>query len=63
VSTAFRENRFNEVTGKFEAGYPDVQLDDLRVDTAANPTRQNPGRITFTYGKRLINSGYYPKTG
>jgi hypothetical protein len=63
VRTAFRDGRFNNFTGKFDAGYPDVQLDDLLVDVAANPSRAEPGRIHFTYGKRLISSGYYPKTG
>jgi hypothetical protein len=62
-STAQREGRFNGVTGKYDAGYPDVQLDDLNVDIAANPTRANPGRIHFAQGKRLISTSYYPKTG
>lgn len=61
--TAFREGRFNTFTGKYDAGYPDVQLDDLRVDVAANPSRQEPGRIHFAHGKRLISTGYIPKTG
>lgn len=62
-ATAQRDGRFNGVTGKYDAGYPDVQLDDLNVDIAANPTRENPGRIHFAHGKRLISTSYYPKTG
>lgn len=63
VSTAMRENRFNEVSGKFEPGYPDVQLDNLLLDVAASPTRNNPGRIHFAHGRRLISTSYRPKTG
>jgi hypothetical protein len=61
--TAFREGRFNMFTGKYNVGYPDVQLDDLGVDIAAVPSRLNPGRLHYTYSKRIVSTGYESKTG
>lgn len=62
-TTAERGGRFNHVTGKFDPGYPDVQTDDLGVDTAAVPSRENPGKLHYAHGKRLISTSYYPKNG
>lgn len=62
-TTAQRDGRFNGFTGKYDAGYPDTQLDDLGLDIAATPTRENPGRIHYIQGKRLVSSSYEKKTG
>lgn len=61
LTTAIRENRYNEFTGEFDAGYPQVSLDTfynisaddtstLPVDEAANPTRENPGELVYKDG-------------
>jgi hypothetical protein len=50
LTTALRENKWNEVTGVWESGYPVNAVDTLVADAAANPTREVPGSLNFLYG-------------
>lgn len=60
---AMESGHYNYFTGKYDAGYPDVQRDSLGLDIAANPSRSNPGKILFAYSKRLISTNYHSKNG
>jgi hypothetical protein len=74
LTTAIRENKWNEFSGEFDAGYPQVSLDTfyniaaddtstLPIDDAANPTRLNPGELVYKDGSpNPINNTYKPKT-
>jgi hypothetical protein len=62
-STAFREDKYNVYTGKFESGYPAVQADDFGSDAAANVTRQNPGSLVFNKQSGSSSVNYPSKTG
>lgn len=50
LTTALRANKWNEVTGVWESGYPVNATDTLATDTAATPTREVPGSLNFLYG-------------
>jgi hypothetical protein len=63
LTTAIRENKWNEYSGKFDTGFPEVSEDvfykidtngivigDEPIDKAANPTRQVPGQLTYVAG-------------
>ena len=64
LTTAIRENRYNEFTGQFEAGYPQVAVDSFNSDSAANPSRTNPGKLTYkTSSASPVNDSYKEKTG
>lgn len=71
LTTAIRDNRWNEYSGKFDPGYPEVQNDvfySIRdggiladiVDDAANPSRTNPGDLTYMQGNPNPVSSDYP---
>lgn len=62
-STAFRDNKYNIYTGKFELGYPTVQSDEFEADAAANVTRENPGSLVFNTQKGSSTVNYSKKTG
>lgn len=62
-TTAIRQNRYNEYTGKFELGYPGVSEDNFGNDVAALPSRANPGILSFTLGKTVHTKQYNAKTG
>lgn len=63
VTTAIRENQFNEYDGTFSVGYPVNAVDVLATDTAATPSRSLPGRLTFQFGSNTpVNESYKPKT-
>lgn len=49
-TTAIRDNKYNEFTNVWESGYPVTVTDTFAEDTAANPTREVPGSLTFLYG-------------
>lgn len=64
--TALRNNKWNEVTGEFDSGFPEVgstgafnvgvgvenssTLETSGTDVSANPTQSQPGRMTFQKG-------------
>lgn len=70
-STGFRANKFSLYTGKFEAGYPQVSVDDAMVvnggvyqDQAASPTRAVPGELVYKTGAKVpVMDNYKPKNG
>lgn len=75
LTTAIRDNRWNEYSGEFDPGYPEVQFDvfysirDLGIglegsviDDAANPSRVNPGDLTYTQGTTPVSTNYPTKT-
>lgn len=73
--TAIRTNKWNELEGTFDAGYPEVGntgafsiadgVDEANVlaesgtDVAANPTSAAPGRMTFIKGNPVPFSTGY----
>jgi hypothetical protein len=62
-TTAIRANKYNRFTNTWEAGYPVVQVDALNTDTAATPTRTNPGRLVYKLGQASpVTGSYKPKT-
>lgn len=74
LTTAIRENRYNEFTGEFDAGYPQLSDDTfyniaandtstLPVDQAANPTMEVPGELTYRTGAaEPVSDDYKAKT-
>lgn len=50
LTTALRANKYNQVTGEFDAGYPQVVTDSFGTDDAANPTRDFPGELQYMSG-------------
>lgn len=63
LTTALRENRYNEVTGEFDAGYPEVVTDTFDSDDAANPTMAVPGELTYKTGAaNPVTDEYAAKT-
>lgn len=50
ITTAVRDNKWNEYAGVWESGYPVVAVDTLATDNAATPTREVPGSLSFLYG-------------
>lgn len=77
LTTAIRDNRWNQYSGKFDPGYPQVQKDiffSIRdgiipmvegeiIDDAANPSRQVPGELTYMQGSpNPLNKDYLEKT-
>jgi len=69
IKTAIRENRWNEFSGVFDAGYPDQvnsgawsqatdtdvsdELSSSGVDHASNPTAAIPGELVYRDGSPL----------
>ena len=64
-TTAIRAGKYNEYTGEWDAGFPVVAVDTLATDNAANPTRTNPGQLTYKGGALLpvTDNDYKKKTG
>lgn len=64
-ATAIRANKYNRYTGSFDSGFPVVAVDSLSTDTAATPTREVPGQLTFKLGQPVpvSNNDYKAKTG
>jgi hypothetical protein len=67
LTTAIRDNKWNEYSGDFDSGFPEVQVDSFGVDAAANPTREVPGQLNYIAGNEntiLIpkSDTYKPKT-
>lgn len=64
VTTAIRDNQFDEFTGTFNSGYPVNAVDSLETDVAATPTRVLPGKLTFQFGSNFpLNESYKSKAG
>lgn len=64
LTTAIRENRWNEYTGEFDSGYPQVVVDSLANDVSASPTRNNPGVLNYkSSGPTIVSDNYSKKTG
>lgn len=64
LTTAIRQNKWNEFTGEFDAGYPVVTVDTLATDNAANPTRAIPGLLNYkSSGPTIVSDNYSKKTG
>jgi hypothetical protein len=64
LTTAIRENKWNEYSGKFDLGFPEVVVDNFGNDKAANPTRQTPGELVYRDGSaNPVIDSYKPKTG
>jgi hypothetical protein len=63
LTTAIRENRYNEFSGEFDAGYPELSTDNFGSDDAANPTRSVPGELVYRTGaKEPVTDEYKAKT-
>jgi hypothetical protein len=63
LTTAIRENRYNEFTGEFDSGYPETSTDNFGTDDAANPTMEVPGELTYRTGaKEPVTDEYKAKT-
>lgn len=72
LTTAIRENKWNQYSGEFDPGYPQVSLDvfynieaddttTVPVDQAATPTREVPGELVFMQGSKNPVLHLYPK--
>ena len=59
LTTAIRENKWNEYAGVWESGYPVTATDTLATDNAANPTREVPGSLNFLYGAPTVSGVNY----
>jgi hypothetical protein len=63
LTTAIRENKWNEYSGKFDLGFPEVVVDSFGNDKAANPTRQSPGQLVYRDGSaNPVTDAYKSKT-
>lgn len=67
LTTAIRDNKWNEYSGDFDSGFPEVQVDSFGEDAAANPTREVPGQLNYIAGNEntiLVpkSDTYKPKT-
>lgn len=74
TTTAIRNNKWNEYSGKWEAGFPVNEVDlfwniasatgsATSTDDAANPTQQIPGELVYMIGNPSpILGDYKPKT-
>jgi len=77
LTTAIRNNKWNEYSGNFDVGYPEVSedvfykistngivIDNDPIDDAANPTRLIPGELTYkSNSPDPVNDNYSKKTG
>jgi hypothetical protein len=63
LTTAFRSNKYNQVTGLWDAGYPSGVTIAFSGDNAATPSAAVPGELTYRTGARNpVNDDYAPKT-
>lgn len=64
LTSAIRQNKWNEYTGEFETGYPVVAVDSFDLDDAARPSRIAPGGLTYKSSNIIpVNDNYKSKTG
>lgn len=59
TTMALRANKWNEVTGEWDAGYPENSTDTLATDNAANPNRTTPGRLSYKTSAPLPKDDVY----
>jgi hypothetical protein len=63
LTTAIRTNKWNEYSGKFDVGFPQVSTDSFGTDDAANPTKSVPGELVYRDGSPTpVTDTYKPKT-
>jgi hypothetical protein len=63
LTTAIRNNKWNEYSGEWEAGFPQSSTDNFGNDDAANPNSSVPGELTYKTGAKLpVNDDYKAKT-
>lgn len=69
LTSAIRAGKWNEYAGEFEDGYPQLStdvfaLDPSYEDSAANPSREVPGKLVYKTGApTIVNDDYKEKTG
>jgi len=63
LTTAIRANKYNRVTGSWDAGYPSGVTIAFSGDNAATPTASVPGELTYMTGAaNPVNDDYAAKT-
>jgi hypothetical protein len=63
LTTAIRQNKWNEYSGEFDPGYPEVVRSVFGNDDAARPSSESPGELTYRDGSPLpVNDDYQKKT-
>lgn len=63
LTTAIRANKYNRVTGSWDAGYPSGVTISFSTDEAATPTASVPGEFTYMRGSVVpYNDNYKAKT-
>lgn len=63
TATGIRENKYNRFDNVWESGYPVTAVDSFGADSAANPTRDIPGSLTYLNGKDINIEDYSAKNG
>jgi hypothetical protein len=63
LTSAIRQNKWNEYSGEFDSGFPVVAVDNFGADDAANPTRSVPGELVYRTGSpNVVQDNYKKKT-
>ena len=63
ITTAIRANKYNRVTGEWDAGYPSGVTIAFSGDNAATPTAAVPGELTYMRGSVTpYNDNYKAKS-
>lgn len=68
-TSAIREGKFDIYSGKYDAGYPVVAVDEfdgsdgVSGDKAGKPTRLEPGSMVYRVGTEAVTKDYEKKTG
>lgn len=60
-TSAIRNKNFNTIAGKFDAGYPGVNIDNFGTDRAASISRNNPGVFVFATSQSPVVKNYEAK--
>lgn len=64
VRSGLEAGKFNEVTGEWEAGYPQNSVDSFGTDNAAAVSRADQDSLTYMVnGKTATTTGYAPRNG
>lgn len=64
ITSGIRANKFNRFTGAWDSGYPQTSVDALASDTAATPSLDVPGQLTYKLGQPVpvSDNDYKAKT-
>lgn len=64
ITSGIRANKYNRFTGSWDAGYPQVSVDTLAEDSAATPSLDVPGQLTYKLGQPVpvSDNDYKSKT-